>query len=56
MKIMHSKVMTITNRLTMSGIGRTTAMLKTWALIKMPLVETQVAGVTQGSRPRRWSI
>ena len=50
MKIMHSKVMTIANRLTMSGIGRTTAMLKTWALIKMPLVETQVAGVTQGRR------
>ena len=50
MKIMHSKVMTIANRLTMSGIGRTTAMLKAWALIKMPLVETPVAGVTQGRR------
>jgi|GEM_PF-823457 len=44
--------MTIANRLTGSGIGRASAMIKAWVLVKMPLVETKVAGVTQGNRQR----
>jgi len=51
-KTTHSKVMTIANRLTAGGIGRVAAMLKAWVLVKMPLVETKVAGVTQDNRQR----
>ena len=46
----HSNVMTIANRLVSQGMGRATAMIKAWVLVKMPLVETKVVGVTHGKR------
>ena len=46
----HSKVMTIANRLVAQGYNRANAMVKAWILVKMPLVETKVAGVTFGRR------
>lgn len=45
-----SKVMTIANRLVAQGMGRSAAMVKAWLLCKMPVVQTKVAGVTQGRR------
>ena len=48
----HSKVMTIANRLVSQGYNRANAMIKTWVLLKMPLVETKVAGVTYGKRQK----
>ncbi len=51
-KAMHSKVMTIANRLVRQGYNRANAMIKAWVLIKMPLVETKVAGVTFGNRQK----
>ena len=50
MKLKHSKVMTIANKLTAQGYNRANAMVKAWVLIKLPLVETKVAGVTFGRR------
>jgi len=47
-----SKVMTIANRLVAQGWGRTTAMIRAWALVKLPRVETKVAGVTHGNRQK----
>jgi len=45
-----SKVMTIANRLVSQGWGRATAMIRAWALVKLPRLETKVAGVTYGNR------
>lgn len=50
MRKTKSKVMTIANRLVAQGMGRPAAMVKAWLLCKMPLVQTKVAGVTQGRR------
>ena len=47
-----SNVMTIANRLVAQGWGRTTAMIRAWALVKLPKVETKVAGVTYGNRQK----
>ena len=49
-KTTHSKVMVIANRLVKQGYNRVNAMVKAWVLVKMPLVETKVAGVTFGRR------
>ena len=49
---MHSKVMTIANRLVAQGWGRANAMVKAWALAKLPAVTSKVAGVTHGNRQR----
>jgi len=49
-KAMHSKVMTIANRLVAQGSSRAPAMVKAWALVKLPKLETKVAGVTFGNR------
>jgi len=47
-----SKVMTIANKLVAQGWGRTTAMIRAWALAKMPTIATKVAGVTYGNRQK----
>jgi len=44
--------MTIANRLVTQGWGRTTAMIRAWALVKLPKLETKVAGVTHGNRQK----
>lgn len=46
----HSKVMTIANRLVKQGYNRANAMIKAWALVKMPQLLTKVSGVTFGKR------
>lgn len=46
----HGKVMTIANRLVKQGYNRAHAMVKAWALVKLPNVLTKVAGVTYGKR------
>ena len=46
----HSKVMTIANRLVKQGYNRANAMVKAWALVKMPQLLTKVSGVTYGKR------
>ena len=51
-KAIHSKVMTIANRLVRQGYNRANAMIKAWVLVKMPLVETKVSGVTYGNRQK----
>jgi len=51
-KINHSKVMTIANKLVAQGYNRPHAMVKAWALVKLPKLETKVAGVTYGNRQR----
>jgi len=51
-KQQHSKVMTIANRLVTQGYNRANAMMKAWVLVKLPLVETKVAGVTFGNRQK----
>jgi len=48
----NSKVMTIANKLVAQGYNRANAMIKAWVLVKMPLVETKVAGVTFGNRQK----
>jgi ADP-ribosylglycohydrolase len=48
----RSKVMTIANSLVKDGVGRSAAMLKAWALIKLAAVDTRAAGVTHGKRQR----
>jgi hypothetical protein len=45
-----SKVMTIANRLVSQGYNRPHAMVKAWALVKLPRLETKVAGVTYENR------
>ena len=52
MKPLNSKVMTIANKLVTQGYNRANAMVKAWVLVKMPLVETKVAGVTYGKRQK----
>ena len=52
MKAQNSKVMTIANKLVKDGYNRSNAMLKAWVLVKMPLVECKVKGVTYGSRQK----
>jgi len=52
MKTWHSKVMTIANRLVAQGYNRPHAMVKAWALVKLPTVTTKVAGVTYGNRQK----
>ena len=52
MRTKHSKVMTVANRLITQGYSRANAMVKAWILVKMPLVESRVAGVTFGNRQR----
>ena len=47
-----SKVMTIANRLVAQGYNRPHAMVKAWALAKLPKLETKVAGVTYGNRQK----
>jgi len=47
-----SKVMTIANRLVAQGWGRAHAMVKAWALAKLPKLETKVAGTTYGNRQK----
>lgn len=49
-KVKHSNVMTIANKLVKQGYNRANAMVKAWALIKMPQLLTSVAGVTYGKR------
>jgi len=49
-KTTHSKVMVIANKLVAQGWGRATAMIRAWALVKLPRLETKVAGVAFGSR------
>ena len=51
-KTTHSKVMTIANKLVAQGWGRATAMIRAWALVKLPTLETKVAGVTYGNRQK----
>lgn len=51
-KAMHSKVMTIANKLVAQGYNRANAMVKAWVLVKLPLVETKVTGVTYGKRQK----
>ena len=46
----NSKVMTIANKLVAQGYNRANAMVKSWVLVKMPLIQTKVAGVTFGKR------
>ena len=48
----HSKVMTIANRLVKQGYNRANAMVKAWALVKMPLLLTKVSCVTYGKRQK----
>jgi len=47
-----SKVMTIANKLVTQGYNRPHAMVKAWALVKLPKLETKVAGVTYGKRQK----
>lgn len=47
-----SKVMTIANKLVAQGYSRRQAMIKAWVLVKMPLVESKVSGVTFQNRQR----
>jgi hypothetical protein len=50
MNTSKSKVMTIANKLVAQGYNRAHAMIKAWALVKLPAVATKVAGVTFGNR------
>ena len=58
MKNWHSKVMTIANRLVAHGYNRPHAMMKAWALVKLPKLETKVLGrhLRQPSEGHRASI
>ena len=49
-RTMHSKVMTIANRLVKQGYNRANAMVKAWVLVKLPNICTKVAGVTYCKR------
>lgn len=51
-RTMHSKVMTIANRLVKQGYNRANAMVKAWVLVKLPNICTKVAGVTYGNANR----
>ena len=52
MRTTHSKVTTIANKLVAQGYNRPHAMMKAWALVKLPQLETKVAGVTYGNRQK----
>ena len=52
MRTLNSKVMSIANKLVAQGYNRANAMIKTWALVKMPQVITKAAGVTYGKRQK----
>ena len=52
MRTLHSKVTTIANRLVSQGYNRPHAMVKAWTLVKLPRLETKVAGVTYGNRQK----
>lgn len=49
-RTMHSKVMTIANKLVKQGYNRVNAMVKAWVLVRLPNICTKVAGVTYGKR------
>ena len=48
----HSKVMTIANSLVKQGYNRANAMVKAWIFVKLPQLNTNVAGVTYGKRQK----
>lgn len=48
MKRQNSTVMTIANKMVANGCNRASAMIKAWALVKMPYAK--VSGVTFGNR------
>jgi hypothetical protein len=48
----HSKVMVIANSLVKRGMGRSSALSKAWAFVKMGAVGTKAAGVTYGKRQK----
>lgn len=50
MKTINSKVMTIANKMVSNGCDRVTAMIKAWALVKLPKIISKVSGVTFGNR------
>lgn len=50
MKSLKSRVMSTANRLVKQGYSRAAAMVKAWVLVKLPLVETKVAGTSFGNR------
>ncbi len=52
MRTLNSKVMSIANKLVAQGYNRANAMIKAWALVKMPQVITKAAGVTYGKRQK----
>lgn len=52
MRTLNSKVMSIANKLVAQGYNRANAMIKAWALVKMPQVITKAAGVTYGNRQK----
>ena len=52
MRRKNGNVMTIANKLVAQGYNRANAMVKAWILVKMPLVNTKVAGVTFGNRQK----
>lgn len=52
MRPLNSKVMSIANKLVAQGYNRANAMIKAWALVKMPQVITKAAGVTYGKRQK----
>lgn len=52
MRTTNSKVMTIANRLVRQGVIRSLAMVKAWALVKLPQLITKISGVTFGNRKK----
>lgn len=50
MKTKRSKVMTIANKMVANGESRSSAMIKSWALVKVPHITSKVSGVTFGRR------
>lgn len=52
MRTLNSKVMSIANKLVAQGYNRANAMIRAWALVKMPQVITKAAGVTYGKRQK----
>ena len=52
MRTINSKVMTIANRLVRQGVSRSLAMVKAWALVKLPQLTTKISGVTFGNRQK----
>jgi ADP-ribosylglycohydrolase len=48
----HSRAMIMANSLVGQGIGRSEAVRKAWALIKLAVIGTRAAGVTHGKRQK----